>query len=126
MKRLWVAIFLLVICFSTGIYEYSAVSKNQMKIAQIIDNAENYISNKEYKEAYNMSRYALIQWENECRILNVFLIHSDTSAVTENLNALCEHAQNKNVDEFAHISDKTKRQLHSLKESELPLFENVL
>lgn len=126
MKRLWVAIALLAICFGIGIYEYSAVSKNEQKITQIIESAENYISKKEYKNAYNMSRYALTQWENESKNLNVFLLHSDILVVTENLHTLCEYAQDKNADEFVKICDKTIRQLHSLKESELPLIENLL
>lgn len=126
MKRIWVALTLLLICFSIGIIEYSVVNANQQRITQILDSAQTYISNREYKKGHNVCKYALVQWENEKKTLNTFLVHGDVETVSDNISLLCLYAQNKDAKNFSLVLDTTKRQLLCLKESELPLFENIL
>ena len=58
--------------------------------------------------------------------MNIFLIHKDADAISENLAKLRESAEEKNKDTFLSVSKKTKRQLLRLKQSELPDLENIL
>lgn len=126
MKRIWVAIILLLICAIISGTEYITVDKSCEKYTDILDEAEKYISDKEYKKATDTIESAQYSWDKSKKTLNVFLIHKDADAISENLAKLRESAEEKNKDTFLSVSKKTKRQLLRLKQSELPDLENIL
>lgn len=126
MKRIWVAIILLLICSVISATEYITVDKSCEKYTEILDNAEKYISDEEYKEAADTIESAQYSWEKSKKTLNVFLIHKDADDISENFAKLRESAEEKNKDTFVSVSKKTKRQLLRLKQSELPDLENIL
>lgn len=126
MKRIWVAVSLLVIALSFGIAEFTIVNKNYEKFVAMLDSAEIHISNREYKKAYEVCTNTLEQWEETEKTLNLFLLHSKVDEVTEDISQMCEYAQNKETALFSSTYAKTKRQLLHLKMSELPLIENIM
>ncbi len=126
MKRIWVALSLIVFAISLGIAELCIVSNSYSKYNDLLNKAEYYISNKEYSEAYEICKYTLNEWESNEKTLNLFLLHSRVDEVTEDIAMLCEYAQNKETTMFSSTCVKAKRQLLHLKMSELPLIENII
>lgn len=126
MKRIWVALSLIALALTLGIVEMCIVSNSYSKYNQLLDTAEGYISNREFKKAYDVCTYTLNEWEDNEQVLNLFLLHSRVDEVTEDIAQLCEYAQNKEKTMFSATCVKTKRQLLHLKMSELPLIENII
>lgn len=126
MKRIWVAISLIIIALVTGITEFCVVKNSYDKYTKLLDTAEDYISRKEYKKALDVCTYTLKEWEDNEKTLNLFLLHSRVDEVTEDIEQLCEYAQNKERTMFSSTCVKAKRQLQHLKMSELPLIENIM
>lgn len=126
MKRIWVALSLIVIALSLGIAELYVVSKSYSKYSELLDTAEYYISNMEFSEAYDVCKLTLDEWEKNEKILNLFLLHSRVDEVTEDIAQLCEYAQHKEKAMFSSTCVKAKRQLLHLKMGELPLIENIM
>lgn len=92
----------------------------------MIDTAEEYFSDKEYKIAYEISENAKSTWQINAKKLNLFLSHSKVEEIEESLEELSNAAQNKDAEQFYALHRKTKRQLLSIKESELPKLENII
>lgn len=126
MKRIWVAISLIVVALSLGITEMFVVSKSYSKYSELLNTAEQHISNKEFNKAYDMCAYTLNEWEENEQILNLFLLHSNVDEVSEDIAQLCEYAQHKEKAMFSSTCVKAKRQLLHLKMGELPLIENIM
>ena len=126
MRRIWVAIILMLICAVLAVSEFSVVQKSCDYYAYMIDVAEDYISSREFSKADLYIQQTQSEWEKSQKTLNIFLLHEEADTITESLAQLREHAENKNKSEFISLSEKTKRQLLCLKQSELPDLENIM
>ncbi len=126
MKRIWVALSLIVLALTLSIVEMCIVNNSYSKYSKLLETAEDYISNREFSEAYDICKHTLNEWENNEKVLNIFLLHRNVDEVTEDIAQLCEYAQNKEKAMFSSTCVKAKRQLLHLKMGELPLFENIM
>ena len=126
MKRLYVAIALIVISLSFAVSEYILIQKSYKDFYPVIEKAEKYCSEKEFSDAFKTINYAQTEWDKKSKLLNSFIDHTHTENINENYFQLLEMAQKKEDVEFLSLCEKTKRQLLSLKESELPSFDNIM
>lgn len=126
MKRIWVAITLLIIAFIFSITEFIYVDICYNKYTKLLKDCKNYISTKEYSDAYETCKHTLSEWENTEKTLNIFLIHGEVDSITESIAQLKICAKNNDTQQFDILYEKAKRQLLSIKKSELPVFENIL
>lgn len=126
MKRLWVAIFLLALSIFFATFENITVLKNYNIFTPILDKAENYCSNEEFSEAFDTIEQAQLIWDKKSKVLNSLIDHTHTENINESFFQLLESAKKQEKVEFLSICNKTKRQLLSMKESELPSFENIM
>ncbi len=126
MKRIWVALALLIICSSFACAEFIIIHSKSTELLDSVVSAENYFSNKEYNtSSYTLDR-AVKKWEDSGKFLNVFLSHEKVDEVEESLSELSKYAENKDKALFWATSEKAKRQLLCLKQSELPNLENIM
>ena len=126
MRRIWVAVALLLICGVLSVIEYVTIHNNCDYLTSSLNKAEEYISIKEYKKAVSFIEKTQQEWINSEKKLNIFLLHDETEKISESLSQLKEYAQEKNTSKYLTDSKKIKRQLLRLKQSELPDFENIL
>lgn len=126
MKRLYVAISLIIISLFFAVSEYIMVQKSYMDFTPVIDIAEKYCSEKEFSKAFDTVSIAQKKWDKKSKIMNSFIDHTHTENINENFFQLLEMAQKQKDVEFLSLCEKTKRQLLSLKESELPSFDNIM
>ncbi len=126
MKRLWVAISLLVVALLFSLTEFYLVSNSYEKYNKNISEIENYYSDKEYTDAENVLKNTKDSWEKRQKILKVFLLHGEVEEVTESLSELSDCLKEKDSKTFLLKCEKTKRQLLFIKKSELPYLENIM
>ena len=126
MKRLWVAILLLVISIFFATFENITVMNNYKKFTPILEKAEQYCSDKEFSKAFDTIKQAQLSWDKKSKVLNSLIDHTHTENINESFFQLLESAQKQESVEFLSICNKTKRQLLSMKESELPSFDNIM
>lgn len=118
--------FLLIIALSLSITEYAYVKNTQQNYIEKLNKAEGYFSDKEFSDTKKLSEQIKSEWANTKEILNIFLIQDKVEDISENIENLCEYAQNEKSDEYIWECKKIKRQLLSITESELPYLENLL
>ena len=126
MKRLWVAIVLLLICGALAVTEYAVVQNDYNYFTNSLNKADELISSKEYKKVLTLVERTQYEWQSSQQTLNIFLLHEDIEGIDNALSELMEYAQKKDREEFLSLSSKTKRQLLCLKQSELPILENIM
>ena len=126
MKRLWVAISLLAISIFFATFENIMVLKNYNRFTPILEKAEEYCSKNEFSKAYETIESAQLVWEKKSKVLNSLIDHTHVDNINESFFQLLESAQKQEQVEFLSICNKTKRQLLSMKESELPSFDNIM
>lgn len=126
MKRIWVALFLLLFSLSFALSEFFLVKHSYQKHLDMLTVAEIYFSQKEYNDTYEQCKAVEKSWDKSKKFLNVFLVHKQVEEVSQSLLTLKNQAKAKDDKAFLLTIDKTKRQLLSIKESELPDYENIL
>lgn len=126
MKRIWVAVTLMIICAAFASTEFIIVKNKATDLINYVEISEEYFSKKEYNISYDVINKAIEKWEDSEKILNIFLSHEKVDKVEESLSELSKYAQNKDKALFYATSEKAKRQLLCLKQSELPNLENIM
>ena len=126
MKRLYVAISLIIISLFFAVSEYIMIQKCYKDFTPVIDVAQEYCSGKKFQEAYETISLAQEKWDKKSKFMNSFIDHTHTENINENFFQLLEMAQKQEDVEFLSLCEKTKRQLLSMKESELPSFDNIM
>ena len=125
MKRLWVAfiiaVFTACLCATEMIYTLSLANKTSEYVQQ---------ASKAYENGNIQAAQATFQtishiWEKEKGGMDIFLYHETIDHVATSIAAANKYAETCN-EEFLVECEKIKKQLQSLKESELPKFENIL
>ncbi len=126
MKRIWVAVLLLLISLCFSVSEFFAVKYNFEKHVQMLDKAEYYFSQKEFTKSYEQCKKLQSSWAKSEKLLNIFLVHKQVDDIAQDLMTLKKYAEFKDEKSFFLTTGKTKRQLLSMKESELPDYQNIL
>lgn len=115
---------LIAILFS--VLEFSLVNNTYEKYDKIVSEIETLFSQKEYKKAHSILDSTKKQWDNEEKILKLFLLHSEVNSISECLDELQNMLKLNDENSFFYTCEKTKRQLLFLKKSELPYLENIM
>lgn len=126
MKRIWVALALIIISISLALTQLIIVKSKAEYFLDVIIASEYHFSKKEYSTATELLDFSCEKWGDSEKTLNVFLPHEKVDEIEESLSELKEYAENKEKPEFKASFEKTKRQLLCLKQSELPNFENIM
>lgn len=126
MKRLWIAILLLIIVGIICASEYIYVTSSVQKHIYALDEIDKKISQNDREDAYDMLCRLENRFEDTDRVFNAFLLHSDIDNISGNIAMLKEYSKSTNNVQFLALSAKTKLQLLSLSKSEKPLIDNIL
>jgi len=102
------------------------MTKNEHKFVNMLKICEEYISNEETKKAYEYAESIEKQWQKSKKNLNIFINHNEVDSIDNNLKDLSFVIKNDNKTEALKLCDKTKRQLLSIKERQLPHFRNII
>ena len=126
MKRIIAAICIIIITLTLSVCEYISIKNNQKYFVESLNLCEDYISDYELNKAKKLLENLDEKWHNSERILNIFINHNEVDDIKNDIDSMQFYLKNNNIKSFWELSDKTKRQLLSIKERQLPYLRNII
>lgn len=126
MKRIYIAIAFLIISITTGIFEMFYVTNKIDELNEQILTADKLFENESYEDAIDILSAAESKWQNNLSIFDILLIHDYVDEISVNLSAMKSYVATNSGDEYLAESAGIKKQLTSIKDSELVQIENIL
>ena len=126
MKRIIIAISIIVITLSLSLGEYITIKNNLEKYTKKLQICEDYISDNELKSMEAEIKNTEKEWQKSENFLNFFINHNEVDRIKENFQNLCFYAEINDTKAFVELCENTKRQLLSIKERQLPYLKNIV
>lgn len=126
MKRIYIAIAFLIIALTTGIFEMFYVTNKIDELNEEIISADNLVKSKNYDGAKSVLASAETEWQKNLSIFDILLIHDYVDEISVNLSAMRSYVATQSNDNYFAESAGIKKQLTSIKDSELVKIENIL
>ena len=126
MKRIYIATAFLLLTISLAIFESYYICKQTETFVFKIEEIDNSMKENNLKKAYSDLSILEKEWEDKLWTFEIMLNNDSTDAISENLAALSVYTKEGNNEEYFSSSEIIKKQLTSLKDSELLSFENIL
>ena len=126
MKRIYIATAFLLLTISLAIFESYYICKQTEAFVFKIEEIDNSMKENNFKKAYSNLSILEKEWEDKLWTFEIMLNNDSTDAISENLAALSVYTKEGNNEEYFSSSEIIKKQLTSLKDSELLSFENIL
>lgn len=127
MKRLYIAILLIVISLFIGIFETYLTNKLIDNTINNINEINDFIDKNNMNEAINK----IIETEKDFdkinqNYLHLLTLHDKFDEVGFNLTTMKIHLIKEDYNEYFSLKEKTKKQLLSLKTEKLPIIQNII
>lgn len=126
MKRIYIAIAMLIISGLACGMEMYEVRKNASSYISALDDVKTLAVENKYTDARILSEELLKNWKDSSKKFDVYLYHDYIDNITENMSLLPVYADNENSEAALGVVENIKIQLTSLIESELPYIHNIL
>lgn len=126
MKRIYIATAFLLLTISLAIFESYYICKQTETFVFKIEEIDNSMKENNFKKAYSNLSILEKEWEDKLWTFEIMLNNDSTDAISENLAALSVYTKEGNNEKYFSSSEIIKKQLTSLKDSELLSFENIL
>ena len=126
MKRIYIAIAFLIIALTTGIFEMFYVTNKIDELNEEIISADNLVKSENYDGAKDVLATAESKWQKNLSIFDILLIHDYVDEISVNLSAMRSYVATQSNDNYFAESAGIKKQLTSIKDSELVKIENIL
>ncbi len=122
MKRILLAVALLVLTIIICAVELIGINQTINKHLDSLD----ILAQTSAADAKDKCQDIIKDWNDEETFLNMFLIHDTIDQIGNDLNSLEGYAQSNEQGDYYATIYKVKKQLISIKKSELPIWENIL
>jgi hypothetical protein len=126
MKRIYIAIAFLILALTTGIFEMFYVTNKIDELNEEIISADNLVKSENYDGAKSVLASAETEWQKNLSIFDILLIHDYVDEISVNLSAMRSYVATQSNDNYLAESAGIKKQLTSIKDSELVQIENIL
>lgn len=127
MKRLYIAILLIIIGISLGIVEKYTIKHVVNNCVESIDKAESMINNKEFKNARRICNKAALEFDDTSRnVLFYYYSHNQLNNISNSIYQLSEYINKDQIGDYKALKAQIKKQLQSLEEEELLRAQNIL
>lgn len=126
MKRIWIAIALMVVITITSISGLLISSGYTDSIIDSLTQAENAALSGDIEKAASIVDDITQKWEHCGGVLSVYVDHRELEGVTSSLAKLSARIKNKNIDEFSVLCQLCISQMSHIQEIQVPYFKNIL
>ena len=126
MKRVPIAVVLIIIAVIICIYEYIFVTKKTEEFIYRINTLEETYSQSEKSEALILTDEINRRWKNTVSRMDMLLYHDYVDAITNNLSKLSVYIREDQKGGFYTTCIEIRKQLESLGKSEIPNLENII
>lgn len=125
MKRLWACAIIFVLLVTVCTLGTIQTSKISSDLTVTVQNAKKAAEEGNDDLAFTLSQKAINDWQESHRVLCTYMPHAKLEAIDQTLGALPSLSYYRATDNFTAECDRGILQIQYLKESEVPLFENI-
>lgn len=126
MKRIWIALALLLAIFGCAVYNGCYLGELTGEIGGLLTQAEAQAEAGRWEEAEKLTEAARRRWEEKDLYLHVTLRHSDADQVYTGFREVTEFLASREQGEYSAANAKLIAQLELLAEAEQLSLKNVL
>lgn len=125
MKRIWIAVIILVLVTSLCVWEINAVDVITNNLMSSLELAQSKID-EEDEEIIQFVDELNEKWRDDEKLLSVFIPHQRLEAIAQSFSEMSVNAKCDEKSDFLSESEKLKVNLEHLKETELVKLQNIL
>lgn len=126
MKRIYIALLFFLIVGLLSAVELGYVTANADLYISKIELTDKKVYKNDFENALEMCTELETKWDESAKKIDVMLNHDNIDSISECLNKMTSYIQNGSIDMYFAESNKAKKELASIKESEYPYIENIL
>lgn len=126
MKRIYFSAAFLAITIIGALFQAWYIGSKADKFTEQIEQIDEYMLQDDFENAVKLSKKTEAEWDKAARNIDIFLIHDYVDSISTDMSHLCACIENGNPQMYFYESAGIKKELTSLKESELPYFENLI
>ncbi len=128
MKRIYISLaFFIFINSNRHFFEMFYVTNRIDELNEEIVSADNLVKSENYDGAKDVLAAAESKWQKESKhFFDILLIHDYVDEISVNLSAMRSYVATQSNDNYFAESAGIKKQLTSIKDSELVKIENIL
>ena len=126
MKRMIIALILLVASVAASAAEIRCVSDSADSFLGKIELSDSYVRRNELDKALRLCRELDESWDDISQKIDVLLIHDYVDNISVSFAQMRSHLESGNADMYFAESAGAKKGLASIKGSEYPNLENIL
>lgn len=126
MKRIYIALLFFLIVGLLSAVELGYVTANADLYISKIELTDKKIYKNDFENALEMCTELESKWNESAKKIDIMLNHDNIDSISECLNKMTSYIQNGSIDMYFAESNKVKKELASIKESEYPYIENIL
>lgn len=126
MKRIYISLAFFILAIATGIFEMFYVTNRIDELNEEIVSADSLVKSENYDGAKDVLAAAESKWQKNLSIFDILLIHDYVDEISVNLSAMRSYVATQSNDNYFAESAGIKKQLTSIKDSELVKIENIL
>ena len=126
MKRIYIALSLVLAALCFASVETGFISGKTDSFIAEIECADRLMSRLEFDDALKICKETEEEWYDSAKFIDTLLIHDYVDAIGISISRMTAFAQKQNRDMYFAESVQAKKELASIKESEVPLVENIL
>ena len=124
MKRLGVAIALLVVILATGIWGHFLIENACMEMAELVKN-DCAITVQEQKASEKRAKKLQEEWSKKEKVFAVILPHSELDEIEINLKKLTDFQSQNMTEEYIKALNECSNRFEHIAESERLTFQNI-
>lgn len=126
MKRLLVTLSLFVVVLGACIAETMFLDNTVSSFAEEIENTIQETTNENIEYAIELSNNIESKWQEKQAFISTFIDHSRLEQIDQSIISMKTNLLNGQVEDFYVEGEVAKSQLNHLRDTELPLIQNIL
>lgn len=126
MKRIYIAIALLLASITMGIFETINVSQGSQKYIDYIDEINMKLDNNEVNNAAVLCKKADEEFEEMSKTLMFYYMHKNLEDVAGSLSSMYEYLRNDEIHDYYAAAAMTKEKLESMRDTGSVNLQNIL
>lgn len=126
MKRLLVTLSLFVVVLGTCIAETMFLDNTVSSFTEEIENTIQETTNENIEYALELSNNIEKKWQEKQAFISTFIDHNRLEQIDQSIISMITNLSNEQIEDFYVEGEVAKSQLNHLRDTELPLIQNIL
>lgn len=125
MNRIWAAIAILVILFAACVWEVNKTNDITVDMTITLTEIQDAIGSNDTEKAADLCKSAIDSWKKYHYTLSFFVPHERLEEISETLSTMYSFLQSGTEDEARAECNRAIDQLRTLRDTEMPFWNNI-